>query len=49
MEAFVKAEVVGGEQLVRCGGYSQARDKGLLRIEGRDYVVQDGDVITIKV
>ena len=48
-EAFVKAEVVGWEQLVECGGYSQARDKGQLRIEGRDYVVQDGDVITIKV
>ena len=49
MEAFVKAEVVGWEQLVECGGYSQARDKGQLRIEGRDYVVADGDVITIKV
>ncbi len=49
MEAFVKAEVVGWEQLVECGGYSKARDKGQLRIEGRDYVVQDGDVITIKV
>jgi ribosome-binding ATPase len=49
MEAFVKAEAVGWEQLVECGGYAGARDKGLLRIEGRDYVVQDGDVITIKV
>ncbi|HEX5711925.1 MAG TPA: redox-regulated ATPase YchF [Solirubrobacterales bacterium] len=49
MEAFVKAEVVGWEQLVECGGYAGARDKGKLRIEGRDYVVQDGDVITIKV
>ena len=48
-DAFVKAEVVGWEELVECGGYSQARDKGQLRIEGRDYVVQDGDVITIKV
>ena len=49
MEAFVKAEVVGWQQLVECGGYSGARDKGQLRIEGRDYVVEDGDVITIKV
>jgi ribosome-binding ATPase len=49
MEAFIKAEVVGWEQLVECGGYSQARDKGQLRIEGRDYPVADGDVITIKV
>jgi ribosome-binding ATPase len=49
MEAFVKAEAVGWEELVRCGGYAAARDSGLLRIEGRDYVVRDGDVITIKV
>jgi hypothetical protein len=48
-EAFVKAEAIGWQQLVECGGYAPARDRGLLRIEGRDYVVQDGDVITIKV
>ena len=48
MEAFVKAEAIGWRELVECGGYAQARDRGLLRIEGRDYVVQDGDVITIK-
>jgi GTP-binding protein YchF len=48
-DAFVKAEAIGWEQLVECGGYAPARDRGLLRIEGRDYVVQDGDVITIKV
>ena len=49
MEAFVKAEAIGWQELVQCGGYAPARDKGLLRIEGRDYVVADGDVITIKV
>ena len=49
MESFVKAEAIGWQQLVECGGYAAARDKGLLRIEGRDYLVQDGDVITIKV
>jgi ribosome-binding ATPase len=48
-DAFVKAEAIGWQELVECGGYAPARDKGLLRIEGRDYVVQDGDVITIKV
>ena len=48
-DAFVKAEVIGWEQLVECGGYVAARDRGLLRIEGRDYEVRDGDVITIKV
>jgi GTP-binding protein YchF len=47
--AFVKAEAIDWRELVECGGYSAARDKGLLRVEGRDYVVQDGDVITIKV
>jgi GTP-binding protein YchF len=49
MEAFIKAEAIGWKELVECGGYVAARDKGLLRIEGRDYLVQDGDVITIKV
>lgn len=48
-DAFVKAETIGWQQLVECGGYAAARDRGLLRIEGRDYVVQDGDVMTIKV
>jgi len=48
-DAFVKAEAIGWQELVECSGYAAARDKGLLRIEGRDYVVQDGDVITIKV
>src|SRR5919112_547521 len=40
MEAFVKAEVIGWQDLVAIGGYVAARDKGLLRIEGRDYAVQ---------
>jgi ribosome-binding ATPase len=48
-DAFVKAEAIGWRELVECGGYAAARDKGSLRIEGRDYVVRDGDVITIKV
>ena len=48
-DEFIKAEVIGWEDLVEQGGYVAARDKGLLRIEGRDYVVADGDVITIKV
>jgi len=48
-QAFVRAEVVGWADLVEAGGYVQARERGLLRTEGRAYVVADGDVITIKV
>ena len=45
----MRAEVVGWKDLVEAGGYVAARDRGLLRTEGRSYVVADGDVITIKV
>jgi len=45
---FVKAEVIGWDELIECGGYSAARERGLLRIEGRDYVMADGDVLTVK-
>ncbi len=45
---FVRAEVVGCDELVAAGGYAQARTAGTLRTEGRDYVVSDGDVLTIK-
>jgi GTP-binding protein YchF len=45
---FVRAEVVGWEELVDAGGYAGARDRGTLRLEGRDYVVTDGDVITVR-
>ena len=45
---FVRAEVVGWDALRDAGGYAGARDRGALRLEGRDYVVADGDVITVK-
>jgi ribosome-binding ATPase len=45
---FVRAEVVGWEELVEAGGYAGARDRGVLRLEGRGYVMRDGDVITVK-
>jgi ribosome-binding ATPase len=47
-EGFVRAEVIGWHALAEAGSYAAARERGLLRTEGRDYVVQDGDVITIK-
>jgi ribosome-binding ATPase len=45
---FVKAEVIAWDRLVDAGGYLGAQERGLLRIEGRDYAVEDGDVVTIK-
>jgi ribosome-binding ATPase len=45
---FVRAEVVSWSELIDAGGYAGARDRGSLRIEGRDYVLSDGDVITVK-
>jgi GTP-binding protein YchF len=45
---FVRAEVVGWRELVDAGGYAAARERGVLRLEGRDYVMADGDVITVK-
>jgi GTP-binding protein YchF len=47
-KGFVRAEVIGWEELVDAGGYAGARERGTLRLEGRDYVMSDGDVITVK-
>ena len=45
---FIRAEVVNYKDLLDCGAYAAARDKGLVRLEGKDYVVQDGDVILFR-
>jgi GTP-binding protein YchF len=45
---FVRAEVIGWQELVDAGGYAVARERGTLRVEGRDYVMRDGDVLTVK-
>jgi ribosome-binding ATPase YchF (GTP1/OBG family) len=45
---FVRAEVIAWDDLVAAGGYAAARERGTLRIEGRDYVVADGDVVHIR-
>jgi len=45
-KGFVRAEVISYNDLVKCGSLSEAQKKGLLRLEGKSYTVQDGDVIT---
>ena len=45
---FIKAEVVNYKDLLDCGSYAGAREKGLVRMEGKDYVVRDGDVILFR-
>ena len=47
-EGFVAAEAIGWEGLVAAGGYAAARERALLRTEGRDYEVRDGDVLTFR-
>jgi GTP-binding protein YchF len=46
--AFVRAEVIAWDELVDAGGYAAARERGTLRIEGRDYVVRDGELVHIR-
>lgn len=45
---FIKAETVAYEDLIRCGSVAAARDQGLYRMEGKEYVVKDGDVLLFK-
>ena len=45
---FIRAEVVSFEDLMACGTMAGAREKGLIRSEGKDYVVQDGDIILFR-
>ncbi len=48
-DKFIRAEVVSAADLLACGSYAKAREKGLVRIEGKEYVVQDGDVVEFKI
>ena len=45
---FIRAEVVGYDDLVAAGKWDNAKAKGVLRVEGKDYVVQEGDVLNIR-
>jgi ribosome-binding ATPase YchF (GTP1/OBG family) len=45
---FIRAEVVGWDKLVAAGSFSKARERAEVRMEGKDYVVQEGDVMQIR-
>ena len=45
---FIRAEVVHYQDLIDCGTYAAARDKGLVRSEGKEYVMCDGDVVLFR-
>ena len=45
---FIRAETVSYDQLVECGSEAEAKNRGQLRSEGKDYVVQEGDVILFR-
>jgi ribosome-binding ATPase YchF (GTP1/OBG family) len=46
---FIRAEVIACEDYIACGGEQGAKAAGKMRLEGRDYVVQDGDVIYFRI
>lgn len=48
-EKFIRAEVINWQDLLEVGGFVQAREKGLIRTEGKNYEVKDGDVIEVKI
>ena len=45
---FIRAEVVSYDDLIACGSHTAAKEKGLIRLEGKDYVVQDGDIMLFR-
>lgn len=47
-KGFIRAEVVDWETLLECGGLTGAREKGKVRLEGKDYVMKDGDVVLFR-
>lgn len=45
---FIRAEAINYKDLINCGGYTHAKEKGLVRSEGKDYIMQDGDVVIFR-
>ncbi len=48
-DKFIKADVINWKDLINAGSYAKAREKGLVRIEGKNYIVSDGDVIEFRI
>lgn len=48
-DKFIRADVISWNDLLSAGSYAKAREKGLVRTEGKDYIVKDGDVIEFKI
>ena len=47
-KGFIRAEVVGYQELIELGGLNEAKNKGLLRLEGKEYIVKDGEIVHIR-
>jgi GTP-binding protein YchF len=45
-KGFIRAECISLDELVKCGSIAEARKRGVLRVEGKEYIIQDGDVVT---
>ena len=48
-DKFIRAEVINWKTLLEAGSYAAAREKGLVRTEGKEYIVKDGDVVEFKI
>ena len=47
-KGFIRAEVIAYDDLMRCGTMAAAKEQGLVRLEGKDYVMADGDIVVFR-
>jgi ribosome-binding ATPase YchF (GTP1/OBG family) len=45
---FIRAEIVSWEDFLKAGSFEAAKSEGLMRLEGKDYVMQDGDIMVVR-
>jgi len=45
---FIRAEIVGYDELMRAGSYAVAKEQGLMRLEGKDYIMREGDIVNFR-